>query len=501
MPDVFKILKDLEAKAVGIDPDGDKMQEGFFVSFRSVGLPIHKEDYDNPYDPFGGNLSKALDKALAQTPPPADPATAPKTASSSLDPKQIAAAAVGRSMKTYLNTFLLLDDKLQMNNDYAVMPSSSKVSDSWWAIITGANGIPQQSTLTPEMQKQYDDARAVLADKDDNPTSHYQAYMDREEEYKDKVKAYNRAYAGAMTDPFKLQNWPREGVLYQQDIDEAWDRWVGLGHKQEIEKAINTLAAQGTDPAIALIARAKKRFQNSLINFASVGDIPYTLLLPETWYDADNDDGWTIYTNAEAHSESHFKSSSTSFGGSAGLNLGFWSVGGGFESSESKQSLNMSADDLEISFSYCAVDIKRPWLDTSLLNLKNWFLMGDYPKGCISKGTMAQELPADRGKEPVFLPSIVTSLVLIKDLSLRWSHWQEQWAQQESHVSGGGSVGYGPFSVSGHYSHGEESRDFVADSSGESLTVHGVQWLGTVSMIVPETPQQNSSDFLQQPDN
>jgi hypothetical protein len=35
--------------------------------------------------------------------------------------------------------------------------------------------------------------------------------------------------------------------------------------------------------------------------------------------------------------------------------------------------------------------------------------MGDYAKACISDGSMKQELPADRGKEPVFLPSIVTS--------------------------------------------------------------------------------------------
>jgi hypothetical protein len=114
---------------------------------------------------------------------------------------------------------------------------------------------------------------------------------------------------------------------------------------------------------------------------------------------------------------------------------------------------------------------------------------------------MKQELPADRGKEPVFLPSIVTSLVLIKDLSIRWSNWQSDWASHESHVSAGGSVGYGPFAVSGHYSHGDQSRDFTADSSGESLTVHGVQLLGYVSMIAPQSPGLNSSDFLKKPDH
>jgi hypothetical protein len=52
MPDVFKILKDLELKSVGLDPQTNKMQEGYFVSFRSVGLPIHKEDFANKTHPI-----------------------------------------------------------------------------------------------------------------------------------------------------------------------------------------------------------------------------------------------------------------------------------------------------------------------------------------------------------------------------------------------------------------------------------------------------------------
>jgi hypothetical protein len=40
MPDVYKILKDLEMKAVGVDPESQAMPEGYFASFRNVGLPI-----------------------------------------------------------------------------------------------------------------------------------------------------------------------------------------------------------------------------------------------------------------------------------------------------------------------------------------------------------------------------------------------------------------------------------------------------------------------------
>ena len=34
--DVFKMLKDLELKAVGLDEKTNKMQEGYFVAFRNI---------------------------------------------------------------------------------------------------------------------------------------------------------------------------------------------------------------------------------------------------------------------------------------------------------------------------------------------------------------------------------------------------------------------------------------------------------------------------------
>lgn len=489
-PDVFKILKDLELKSVGLDPQTNKMQEGYFVAFRPVGLPIHKDDFANPWSPLGANLEKDIPKT-----DPSDPANAPKTGSGQLDEKTIFTAKIAHSMQSYLNTFLLTDDKLKMNNQYEVMPGSSKVSDSWYAVITGANGIPANVVLNDAMQKAYADATAVLMDQGGNVTPHYQAYMQFEQDYRDKVKAWQRAYSAAFTDPMKLQNWPIDGTSYQDDADEAMNRWVGLGFKQEIENALAILAAQGTDPAIALIARAKKRFINSLNEFQSVGEIPYTILLPNSWYDADNDDGWNDYASSDFHSESHYQASSTSYGGGGGFSVGFWSAGGGFEHCEQQSSMNMKTNNLEVAFSYAAVDIKRPWLDTSLLNLKNWFLMGDYKKNCISDGTMGQEL--QKGNiEPTFLPSLVTSLILIKNLSIRWDNWQADWNSRSETTSASVSVGWGPFAVNGHYSHHGESRDFVADATGESLVVPGIQLLGYVSAINPACPAVDSSQYL-----
>ena len=487
--DVFKMLKDLELKAVGLDEKTSQMQEGYFVAFRSIGLPIHKDDYSNPWSPLGVNLQKDIPKT-----DPADPKDAPKTGSDKIDTTQAFAANIAKSQQSYLNTYVLVNNKLQMNNQYSVMPGSSKLADTWYAIMTGANGIPPTMELNEAMKQAYADATAKLMDKDGNVTPHYQAYMQYEDEYKSKVKSRNKAYSAAFTDPMKLQQWPQDGVPYQDDVDEAWNRWMALGFKIEIEKAIDTLAAQGTDPAIALIARAKKRFQNSLFEFSGYGQIPYTMLSPRTWYDADDDEGWNEYTSTDFHSESHYSASQTSYGGGGGFNVGLWSGGASFEHSDSQANGSFAMKNVKIKFNYAIVDIDRPWLDTSLLNLNNWFLVGDYKKNCISTGLMSQEKPGG-GSEPTFLPSVVTSLILIKDVHISWDDWKSQWSAHTESNSGSASVGVWCFSAKAHYSHAKQSRDFSCDDSGEELVIPGIQVIGYVSQIMPPCPQRNSSDF------
>ena len=493
--DVFKMLKDLELKAVGLDEKTNKMQEGYFVAFRSIGLPIHKADYENPYSPLGVNLNKDIPKT-----DPVDPKDAPKTGSDKIDTTQAFVANIAKSQQSYLSTYVLVNNKLQMNNEYSVMPGSSKLADTWYAIITGANGIPPTMELNDTMKKAYEEATAKLMDKDGNVTPHYQAYMDREEEYKSKVKARNKAYSAAFTDPMKLQQWPQDGLVYQDDVDEAWDRWMGLGFKMEIEKAINTLAAQGTDPAIALIARAKKKFQNSLLEFPGYGQIPYVMLSPRTWYDPDNDEGWNEYTSTDFHSESHYTASQTSYGGGGGFNIGLWSGGATFEHSDSQANSNFQMNNVKIKFKYAIADLDRPGVDTSLLNLNNWFLVGDYKKNCISTGLMSQEKPGD-GTEATFLPSVVTSLIFIKDVHISWDDWKSQWAAHKESTSGSAAVGFWCFCATANYSHAKQSRDFSCDDAGEELVIPGIQLVGYVSQILPASPQRDSKDFEKKTDN
>ncbi len=494
MPDPFKILKDLELKATGLDPETMKQQEGYFVAFRDIGLPIRKEDFIDPWSP--------LRRAKVELPEATDPKDSQQSGAeqAGLDPERVYDEAllteISRSQRAFINTFMVTNAKLQMSPRYSVMPGASNVFDTWWAIVTGANGIPGELELAPEVQRAYDEAQALLVDDEGEPTRRYERYLEYSDAYDEAVQDYATEFAEAVTDPAKLAQFPMTATPLRKKIDKTFDRWVALGSKERVEGALATLAAQGQDPAMALIGRAKKDLAANLFEFPGVGLLPETKIIPENWADETDDRGWNHYTSTDFHSETHYSESSTSIKAGAGFNLGFWRAGGNFGHGSTQTSLDLQTTNLEISFSYMIADVHSTVVKPTLLNLKNWFLYGDYPKFSVSTGQMGQQLPAD-GNEHVFLPSMITGLILIKDLRIKWDDWQSQWADKTSHTEAGASFGYGPFAVSGSYGTKNHTFDASTDHESEGLSSDGVQLVGYVSQIMNASPGEASADHMQ----
>jgi len=493
MPDPYKILKDLELKATGLDPQTMKQQEGYFVAFRDIGLPIREEDFADPWSP--------LRKAKVALPVDTDPKDAQQSGSkeAGLDPEKVYDDAllteINRSQRAFINTFMVTNAKLQMSPQYSVMPGASNVFDTWWAIVTGANGIPGELELSPEIQRAYDEAQAMLVDEEGEPTRAYERYLEYSDEYDEATQDYVTEFADAVTDPAKLAMFPMTGNVLRKKIDKTFDRWVALGKKEKIEGALATLAAQGQDPAMALIGRAKKDLASNLFEFPGVGALPQTIIIPENWADEKDDRGWNTYTSTDFHSETHYTESSTSIKAGGGFNLGFWSAEADFSHDSETKSMNMQTNNLEISFSYMIADVRSTVVKPTLLNLKNWFLYGDYPAHSVSTGQMGQLRP--ESNEHVFLPSMITGLILIKDLRIKWDDWKSQWESATSSTQGSASFGYGPFAVSGSYGSKKHSFDASCDRESEGLTVKGIQLVGYVSQIMPASPGVNSRDHMQ----
>ena len=502
MADVLKVLEDLKYKAVGVDPNTKKMPEGYFVSFRDIGLPIPKEDFQNPWTPTGSNLkqildSKPKDEASRASGEGQDPATLEAiSASKQLEDMQFMSANIGASMQAFLQTFMLTDDKLELNSVYRAAPGASKLNDTWYAIINGANGIAPDLELNDDMKKAVQKANEKLMTKEGDPTPHYEKYLQYRDEYQEAVRTRDKQYANALSDPMKMQMWPIQGKTYQDDVEFAWDKWQSFGFKQEIEEAVAVLSSQGIDPAILLIARAKHKYENSLVNIPQVGNIPYTFITPSKWYSASGPEGWNSYSKTDFHTESHVdnKTSKTSAGG--GFSLGFFSIAGHGGASKEKTSIKLSTEKLEITFEYAIADIRRPWLDTTLLNLSNWFLVGDYPAKCVSDGTFNQQFKKNSPTEMLFMPSVVTSLLLARNVSIKWRKTAADIETLKTAASGGGAIGIGPFMVGGSHSQGHTQRDMTFDDNSEGIMIEGVQLIGYVSVITPASPKKNGKDFM-----
>ncbi|MVM29459.1 hypothetical protein GO755_05405 [Spirosoma sp. HMF4905] len=494
-PDVFKILSDLEYKAVGVDPHSQKKPEGSFISFRPIGLPIRKSDYSNPWTPFGAEMKKILSDAkkdAGPTPQPNADGTLPPA--SPVDLNALVNAGIGQSFMNYVNTFYLTNNKLYLENAYRENLSAGKVDDAWYAVINGAQSIAPKADVNDSIKHIIQDAQAKLQDTDGNPTPHFSAYVQYRDAYNDKVRTLNRAYADALSNPTDLQRWPITGKSYQSDVDFAWQQWMGFGFKIEVETAMNILAGQGQNPALLLITRAKQKWENSLVHFDKVGDLPYTFMTPRDWYDQ-NGGGWMTYSSSDFHSESHFKNESSSFSAGGGFSLGFWSAGADVKSSSELNDMKLKTTGLDISFSYCVADVVRPWMDTTLLNLDNWFLVGNYKKNCISDGTINQVYD-NHSDNSTFLPSVVTSIILISNLTIKWSEANTQRTVIDKAISTGGSVGWGPFSVHASYSDKNHKDDSSYDFISGGLRVNGVQMIGSISTILPASPRHNSSEFM-----
>ena len=88
------------------------------------------------------------------------------------------------------------------------------------------------------------EAKALLsADDNGNPTPLYKAYLAYQNEYSDKLSAYNIAHERAKASPMMFRQWPIVGKEYSDAVSNALNKWIALGHKYEIENALSILKA------------------------------------------------------------------------------------------------------------------------------------------------------------------------------------------------------------------------------------------------------------------
>ena len=91
------------------------------------------------------------------------------------------------------------------------------------------------------------EAKNLLVLDNGNPSPQYEAYLKFAKLVTEKERAMNEAKQMASQDFNRMRNWPITGKTFNDELQQAKNQWIVLGHKNEIEQAINVLKATGQD--------------------------------------------------------------------------------------------------------------------------------------------------------------------------------------------------------------------------------------------------------------
>jgi hypothetical protein len=137
---------------------------------------------------------------------------------------------------------------------------------------------------------------------------------------------------------------------------------------------------------------------------------------------------------------------------------------------------------IQISFRFARVEIRRPWLDPSLLSLGGWSMPGR-PRHSLSTGTLQDN--------PGIFSLLPSSMIVVRDLQV-----SAQWpavavAQIDQALRQGGALGIGPFAISGTSTRPGLARQLRPRFDGLTLSVPQLQLIGWLNRVLPASPPRD----------
>jgi hypothetical protein len=508
-----------------------------------LGFPINPGDYSLAWDPIGGDSAADVqdDGKLGTAPLVAATQPAPAPAGGAPPPAPVPDKKLQHALASARNTATVFDQMLRITDDGSYRPftSAGTISSSYEAVITKAQGIPAPP-LPADIQKQIDDAMHILYVFDDagvqkGKTKAFKNYENLKQAYADAETTFANAQANAMTNASLGQVWPVSSKSYKAAVDNAYDDWRSAD-AEKIENALESVKAIGGSIGNHFLAQARAMFDAWSLGLAgavAVG-IPYTQVMPSTWWDPNDDQkGFTTITASNTQYQSNSQSSSaqrasnwykghsSSTGGSAGGMVFGVTFGVSASHSDSNQqagtdasggqsssfSSSMSNVSIKVSFGLC--NIYRPWLLRELFVIDGWYLPGQKDKVC-SDGTIGGQKGDD---DAHLLPMIPTQFLVLENVSITADGWGTAGDQmsdyckhsdsedQSSSTSVSGGVGFLCFGGTASHSNADwsggaeasgsaaQSWNFSGNASHGTLSINGGQIVGYVGEILPASPK------------
>ncbi len=366
--------------------------------------------------------------------------------------------------------------------------TGNRLSQVYKNIVDGANSSVKTD---PEQEKIYEQAfnylNTTTTIKDftgkevtqTGPSSIYSAYNNNQTAYLTALTGYRNAYLGYdLSDPKQQREWQANEPLLRNAVTQAYNTWQAQGAAM-VQQALAALASSVNSSVRNAIQQAQQAMANQQLASNVTGGAPWWLCyaLPTDWYSESATQNFTELTLKSSYLNKTASSSFTSYGGGASWGGGLWSVGGDVSGSSKETQSHMQANNFELSAKIGTVRIMRGWLHEFLFRMNDWWI-DSRPKDGISNGLL-------EGNADNLLPLIPTAFVVARDISITADFSTEDQKTIEKSVSGSTSVGWGPFQISGHYSHSSSSSSFNSTFNGGTINVPGIQIIGWVNEITP----------------
>ncbi|MCF3129509.1 hypothetical protein [Streptomyces olivochromogenes] len=277
-----------------------------------------------------------------------------------------------------------------------------------------------------------------------------------------------------------VADWASNAQLYGLQVAAAADDWTSSGYRNEVEE-INAYIDQTTEKSMLLWKRNLERYyEEALTSALGPGQsFYYTSVVPG---DFATSAGWTNYSMYHQMVDSHSHYETTSWSAGGGLNWGLWSASAGVSSTSTDYSENFQLEDFSMSFDMTQVQVVRPWFYPEFLENRGWDL-------CKGEGWNYDDMPSDGGTPPQgrFIGYPLQAL-FVKNLTIRSASLAQAFQHHASSVSVSASVGWGPFTINGSYSHSESDQHFHSENDGATIRVPGMQIIGFVNHLLGKTP-------------
>jgi hypothetical protein len=268
--------------------------------------------------------------------------------------------------------------------------------------------------------------------------------------------------------------------IYRQDVEAAMDAWVSDGYKNDLE-AIWAYVDQVTRRDMTLWKQSLvERYNGAVQNALGPGqDYRFTSVLPG---DFATSDGWTGFGITHEHASSQTHDESSSWRAGAGVSWGLWSFGADASSSSQEHDEHHEVSSFGLSFELAQVMIDRNWLYDEWFINRGWTLRP-------GEGWFYSGMPSDGADPPAGeMIGYPTMALFARSVTITSSDFVSDYTATADKMSAGGSVGWGPISISGSYSHEESDVKTQVDTNGQWLKVPGMQLIGFINHVIPKSP-------------